>query len=173
MERRSITAIAAALAEAHVRYLVVGGVAVVAHGVARFTADLDVVLDPDPASVTRAIEAFSRLGYGPRAPVDFASFADPACRSRWAQEKNLTVFSIFSPAHKATEVDLFLESPFDFDAAHARAWQGEAAPGVPLWFVAKVDLIALKRQAGRPQDLLDIGQLEATPDIREAPDAGA
>ena len=39
MERRSIEVIIRALNEAHVRYLIAGGLAVVAHGYVRFTAD--------------------------------------------------------------------------------------------------------------------------------------
>ena len=45
MERGSVEAIIAALNAANVRYLVVGGLAVVAHGHVRFTADLDLVLE--------------------------------------------------------------------------------------------------------------------------------
>lgn len=45
MERRSVEAIVRALNDAGVRYLIAGGVAVVAHGYVRFTADLDVILD--------------------------------------------------------------------------------------------------------------------------------
>jgi hypothetical protein len=50
MERRSVETIMEALNHAGVRYLVVGGLAVVAHGVVRFTADIDLVLDPEPES---------------------------------------------------------------------------------------------------------------------------
>lgn len=54
MERRSIEAIAGSLNDADVRYRIVGGVAVVAHGFVRFTADLDLVLDTDRSSLERA-----------------------------------------------------------------------------------------------------------------------
>ena len=45
VECRSIETIAAALDRARVRYLVVGGIAVVAHGHVRFTAGLDLVFE--------------------------------------------------------------------------------------------------------------------------------
>ena len=53
MERRSVEAIVEGLNRAQVRYLIVGGLAVVAHGFVRFTADIDLVLDPDPAATAR------------------------------------------------------------------------------------------------------------------------
>ena len=170
MERRSIESIIRALNDADVKYLVVGGLAVVAHGLVRFTADIDVVLDPDPASQKRAVEALSGLGYRPRAPVDFEKFADAAERRRWVNEKGLTVFSIYSPQHPATEIDLFVEQPFDFGSAYSRAVRFDVAPGVPATFVGLEELIDMKRKAGRPQDLVDVEGLRSLPSIPEKRD---
>ena len=161
MERRSIETIVGSLNQAGVRYLVVGGLAVVAHGFVRFTADIDIVLDPNPAAMRRAIEALSALGYRPRAPVPFEEFADPDKRRTWAREKSLTVFSVFSSQHPATEIDLFVETPFDFERAYADADRFEVASGIEATFVGREDLIAMKRKAGRPQDLKDVAELES------------
>jgi hypothetical protein len=161
MERRSVETIAQALEHAGVRYLIAGGLAVVAHGFVRFTADLDLVLDPDPGALRAAVTALDGLGYRPRAPVAFEEFADRAMRARWASEKGMSVFSAASPAHPATEIDLFLEPPFDFEAAHARAERFELSPGVSATFVSLADLLAMKRAVGRPQDLQDVAALEA------------
>ena len=70
MEKRSIEAVIGALNEDRVRYLVAGGLAVVAHGYVRFTADLDLVLDLQEDNLRRAVSSLSRLGYRPRAPVE-------------------------------------------------------------------------------------------------------
>ena len=78
MEKRSIEAIIGALNAVNVRYLVAGGLAVVAHGYVRFTADLDLILDLDSANLGQATAALSRLGYRPRAPVGIGEFAEPA-----------------------------------------------------------------------------------------------
>jgi hypothetical protein len=161
MERRSIETIVGSLNRAGVRYLIVGGLAVVAHGFVRFTADIDVVLDPDPAAMRRAIEALSALGYTPRAPVPFEQFADPERRKAWAREKGLTVFSVFSPHHPATEIDLFVETPFEFDRAYGDGERFEVAAGIEATFVSRADLIEMKRKAGRPQDLKDVAELES------------
>jgi predicted nucleotidyltransferase len=161
MEKRSIESLFQSLNEHKVRYLVVGGLAVVAHGYVRFTADVDLVLALDEENILQAITALETLGYRPRAPVAFAEFADPAARQRWIDEKGLTVFSLFSPAHPTTEVDLFVESPLDFALAMGRAARRPVAAGVEAAFCGLEDLLELKRRAGRPRDLDDIRQLTA------------
>lgn len=159
MEQHSVETIVAALNAGHVRYLIAGGLAVVAHGYVRFTADVDLIVDLEPANVRRAIAALAGLGYRPRAPVPFEDFADAAKRQQWIREKGLTVFSLYSPAHALTEVDLFVEAPLDFDRAYEKATRREAAPGIQATFVGLEDLLRLKQQAGRPQDLIDVDKL--------------
>ena len=161
MQRKSVSALVQALTAADVRYLLVGGLAVVAHGYVRFTADVDVVLDLQDNNVRRASAALAGLGYRPRAPVALEDFIDPANRAAWVRDKGLTVFSLYSAEHPATEVDLFVEAPFNFDEAYARAVRMELAPEVVATFVGLDDLLALKRRTGRSQDALDIQQLMA------------
>lgn len=161
MERRSFERIANALDAAGVRYLVCGGLAVVAHGHVRFTADVDLALDMAPDNLRAAIRALEGLGYVPRAPVPFASFADPDARAAWMRDKQLAVFSLHSPEHPATEVDLFVDPPLDVPAALRRAVRMEIAPGVEVPFAGLEDLLAMKRSAGRPVDLEDVSRLEA------------
>jgi Nucleotidyl transferase AbiEii toxin, Type IV TA system len=141
------------------RYLVVGGVAVVLHGFPRFTADLDLVVSLDPANLNKALDALASLEFRPRAPVALRDFGDPSIRRDWIETKGLTVFSLWSPRFPATEVDIFVEEPFDFEDAFGR--RVEAQLGFGTVSVASIhDLIALKRKAGRPKDLLDISELE-------------
>jgi hypothetical protein len=45
-----------------IRFVVIGGVAVGAHGYVRATADLDLVPDPDPENLDRLVEALDALG---------------------------------------------------------------------------------------------------------------
>lgn len=161
MEVHSVGSIVTALNLANVRYLVAGGLAVVAHGYVRFTADIDLIIDFERGNVSRAIAALEGLGYQPRAPVPFADFAEPEKRALWKRDQNLTVFSVWSPRHPLTEVDVFVESPLDFDAAYARAVRREIAPDLSATFVGLADLRELKRLAGRPQDLLDLDNLPA------------
>ena len=104
----------AALETSGARYLVVGGVAVVLHGHPRFTADLDLVLALDRQNLRAGLAALEGLGYRPRAPVSLEHFLDPETRRGWAEEKGMTVFSLWSPELPATEIDLFASEPFPF-----------------------------------------------------------
>ncbi|HUT77956.1 MAG TPA: hypothetical protein VM285_09735 [Polyangia bacterium] len=161
MQHASVAAIVEALNASGVRYLLVGGLAVVAHGHVRFTADIDIVVDLEQGRPGPALAALAALGFRPRAPVAIGDFADETKRVSWIQDKGLMVFSLWSPEHPATEIDLFVEQPFDdFAAAYGRAARIEVAPGVSGVFVGLEDLIRLKRDAGRPQDLLDVERLE-------------
>lgn len=144
--------------------MVVGGLAVVAHGFVRFTADLYLILALDEQNLTRAVRALKLLDYRPRVPVPFEEFIDPARRREWAEQKGMTVFSLFSPAHPSTEVNLFVDMPLEYERLRANAVNLEIAPGVLATFCGLDDLIALKTIAGRPRDLQDIEQLRSLGD---------
>jgi hypothetical protein len=159
MQQRSIEAIFRALNAGGVRYLVAGGLAVVAHGHVRLTVDVDLVLDLEEGNLRRAVAALAGLGYRPRAPVPLEQFCDPRARASWIRDKGMTVFSLSSPDHALTEVDLFAEAPLDFASAYASAVRREVAPGVAATFVCLKDLIAMKVRADRPQDRQDVERL--------------
>lgn len=154
----AIESVLAALNEAGVRYLVVGGVAVVLHGHLRTTADLDLVVQLDTENTLRAVDALTSLGYRPRAPVAAEQLADPAVREAWIVERGMTVFSLWSGRFPGLEVDLFVSEPFDFDEAFERAIRVTLdETTVPV--VSLDDLVALKRAAARPIDLADVEAL--------------
>ena len=160
MERRSVEAIARALNEADVRYLVVGGVAVAAYGFPRFTNDVDLIIDLEEENLRRALRAFSILGYRPKVPVPIEQFADQNAREQWIREKGMVVFSLWSDSHRNTPVDIFVQAPFDFGPAYARRTVVESSPGLPIPLVGLADLVYLKRKAGRPKDMADLEVLE-------------
>jgi hypothetical protein len=135
-------------------YLIVGGVAIVLHGYPRFTADLDLVLALDSPNVLLALRSLHALGYKPRAPVPVEQFADEEIRKSWIEKKGLVVFSLSSSQFPVTQVDLFVQEPFPFEEAYARALRADL--GFATVTVASIaDLIELKRRAGRAKDLED------------------
>jgi hypothetical protein len=69
-----------ALNRADVRYVVVGDVAVVLHGFARLTGDVDLAIDLRPPETRKAVHALTARGLRPRLPVDAMQFADPVMR---------------------------------------------------------------------------------------------
>lgn len=156
----SVTTIIRNLNQAAVRYLVVGGLAVVAHGYVRFTADVDLLIGLESENVQNAMGVLKALEYTPRAPVPIEAFADPAKRRLWIREKAMTVFSLYSALYPDTEIDIFVEDPLGFDQAVKNAENFEIAEGVFAPVCSLTDLIKLKAMAGRPQDLLDIQKLK-------------
>jgi len=163
--------VAAALNRAGVRYLVVGGVAVVLHGYLRTTGDLDLVLQLEPDNLERAVAALKGLGYRPRAPVALDAFADAAQRESWRRDKGLTVFSLWNPTQPALEVDLFVSEPFDFDTVYGRAVRVDLET-TEATVIALEDLKAMKQRVGRPRDVEDVAALDALAERQGGEDDG-
>jgi len=159
MKVASFEAIVRALDEAGVRFIVVGGIAVSAHGYGRNTQDVGLVMRLESNSVERAFQALSSLGYRPRVPITATQFADPVLRSRWIEEKGMKVLNFHSEQHHETPVDLFITEPFDFEEEYRQSLVHESTPGLPTRIVRLATLLAMKRTAGRPQDLADIDEL--------------
>lgn len=159
MKIASISKVARVLNDAHVPCIVVGGVAVVAHGYGRQTQDLDLVIRLEPSVIRHAFAALATLGYKPVVPVTVEMFASATLRAQLIAEKAMTVLHFHSEQHPETPIDLFASEPFDFDSEFAAATIEHAAPGVPLRIVRLKTLLHMKRQVGRPQDLADIAEL--------------
>jgi predicted nucleotidyltransferase len=148
------------LNRANVRYLVVGGLAVVLHGVARLTADIDLIVDLAPSEAARVITVLEQHGLRPRPPVSAADFADPEIRAEWIRSKGMQVFTMYDPDDPLITVDLFVESPVPFEELWDRSVEFEL-PTTYVRVVSVADLIRLKRAAGRPLDVTDIEALQA------------
>ena len=69
MEVRSIKTIVKALNDAKVQYLIVGGLAVGAHGYDRLTADVDLVIGLQPQNITLALRTLQAAGWRMSVPV--------------------------------------------------------------------------------------------------------
>lgn len=149
-----------ALDDAEIRYLVVGGVAVVLHGFVRATADLDLMVDFDQPNLLRFLGLMKSRGYLPKAPVAIEAFAEPENRRSWREEKGMKVFTLQHPERAGELIDVFSWEPIPFVEAYPRR---SIVPmdGYSISVAAIADLIALKRPVGRPQDLEDIRAMEA------------
>jgi predicted nucleotidyltransferase len=159
MKLADIEVILRALNEAETRYLIVGGIAVVAHGYVRYTADLDIVLQLEPENVLRAMHALEAIGYRPLVPVKGEDFANAALRRTWVEEKNMLVFQVMALDRPDTRLDIFVEEPFSFTEEYQRAKWDEIA-GIRVPILRYDELIRMKRAAGRPKDLADVAELE-------------
>jgi hypothetical protein len=158
-----------ALNQGGVRYVVVGGLAVVLHGHPRMTVDVDLVVDLDEAEATKAIEVLVAAGLRPRVPVDPGGFADRSVREGWIRDRRMQVFSMFDPSNPLRVVDLFVHHQVPFADLWSRSELVDIG-GTVVRVASIPDLIHLKRLSGRPLDLDDIEKLEA---IQEAKKGGA
>ena len=133
------------LSVAEARYLLVGGYAVMLYTAPRFTKDLDIWVEPSPENAPKVQLALGRFG-APMAEITLADLATPG-----------TIFQIGVEPNRIdvlTSVEGLL-----FPEAWGR--RKESAYGDVPVFVADIeDLIANKRAVGRPQDLIDVANME-------------
>lgn len=127
-----------------VRYVVIGGVAAIVHGVPRTTFDVDLLIDATEENAARLLAAMQDAGIGS------AALTTP--RELLAHE--ITILK------DVVRVDVQTRTPgVTFADAWARKIEREVG-GVRYWLLSREDLIAAKRAAGRPKDLEDVRVLE-------------
>ena len=149
-----------ALSVAGVEHVVIGGFAVISHGVSRVTKDLDICPAPDPANLERLARCLSdlkavQLGVGDL-EADEMPF-DPTRAEDLAQGGN---FRLQSPLGILDVMQWIsgIESEHAYDVLGADAVEAKVE-GVPVRIASLARLRAMKRAAGRPQDLQDLADL--------------
>ncbi|HEY0544109.1 MAG TPA: DUF6036 family nucleotidyltransferase [Pyrinomonadaceae bacterium] len=127
-----------------VKYLVIGGIAAVLHGVPRATFDLDILIEASPDNAQRLLDAL----------ID-ASFATATMIT--ADELLAHEITIF---RDRVRIDVQTSTP---GITFEEAWQKRVAMTYQeqeFYVAAKEDVIASKRAAGREKDLADVRMLE-------------
>ena len=146
-----------ALAARQIKFVIVGGVAVILHGVPRSTFDLDVLIELSHENVAAFVEVMKEQGLSARAPVDPLGLADPLIRGAWIGEKHMKAFSFSDP--RGGTVDVLLVSPVDFATALVEA-QDISVRAANVKLASIPTLIKLKEAAGREKDRSDIEALQ-------------
>ncbi len=131
-----------------VRYLIIGGYAVVQYAEPRFTKDLDLWVSTDPGNAKAVFRALAEFG----APLAGMTEQDFAAEGYFYQMGVPPV-----------RVDVLMGIPgVDFE----QAWQNRVQvdfEGLVVTFISKPDLIKAKLAAGRDQDLKDAESLSELP----------
>lgn len=160
-----IHALFALLEAARIRYVLVGGLALVLRGVDRLTADVDLAVDLAAEEAYKLISALDAAGYRPALPVDPRQLADAATREVWYRDRNMRVFSYWDSTGNRPTLDIFIASPIPFEELWQHADRVEIGKDLRVAVASVAHLIRLKELAGRPQDLADIERLRT---IQEA-----
>ena len=149
-----LSSLLSALAEGGVRFIVVGGMAGIAHGAARLTFDIDCVYARDEENIARLAGVMARFQptlRGAPAGLPFR-FDVPTIRAGL----NFTLDTTAGPVDFLGEV--IGGGGYDKlrpDTVEIRVF------GTSCLVVTLPRLIALKRSAGRPKDFEAIAELEA------------
>lgn len=154
-----------ALEEEGVRYLLIGGVAVNLHGVARYTADVDIMIALDAENLSRFVAAAQRFSLKPVIPVALSDFADAGKLQNWMEEKGMLAFALRSPDPAAPSLDILVKPLVSFEEAYARRFEGHVQ-GIIISVAAIEDIIRLKTGTGRQKDEADIRALEQVLRVR-------
>lgn len=139
----------------NVKYVVIGGIASILHGVPRATFDLDILIEATPANARQLLNALLDAGLGAAALTS----ADDVLANE------ITVFK------DRVRVDVQTSTPgLMFNDAWSRR-QTVSYQGQTFFILSKEDLIRSKRAAGRQVDMDDVHLLEL-PDKDDAEPAG-
>jgi hypothetical protein len=142
------------LAEGQVDFVVVGGVAAVAHGSVAFTQDLDIAYAPDIANLDRLAAVLVDVDARLRGVTDDVPFIPDGRALRSTRILTLTT--------PLGWIDLLAQpdgAPV-YETLRDRAVRQRIA-GVDVRVASLDDLIAMKKAAGRPKDLVAVEELEA------------
>jgi hypothetical protein len=148
------------LHEQGVAHILIGGVAVAAHGYPRPSRDLDLVPAPDSANLGRLARALAVLHARPaelsdfsagEVPADATSADDLARGGNFRLETDLGPLDIMQWIAGIDADDLYAE--LDRDAL------AFSLGGVPVRYCGLDHLRAMKQAAGRPRDLDDLEHL--------------
>jgi len=134
----------ASLQNHEVRYVVIGGIAAVLHGVPRATFDLDVLIEASEENVYRLLKALSEAG------LATATLISP--KEILANE--ITVFK------DRVRIDVQTHTP---GLSFQTAWEHRVTmdfQGQEFYLASREDLVASKRATGRKVDLEDVRLLE-------------
>jgi hypothetical protein len=132
-----------ALADASIRFVVTGGVAVALHGFERDVADLDIVVDPTQQNLDAVVTCLTRLGFWPTLPLPLSS---------------VLVMRMLDSAGHEVDVNRVYAVPFHElleRAAHIPVY------GRDIVVISRVDLIVVKQKRNREYDRDDVRMLES------------
>ena len=148
-----INKVCLALEQNGVRYAIVGGYAVALHGAVRGTMDVDIAINWDLNSLLKTEAALSEIGLVSRLPVSAGEVFQ--FRDEYISNRNLIAWNFYNPEDLSQQVDVIIT--YDLKGKGRQRLQTRSGP---LQILRLAELIQMKRESGRPQDLEDVKALE-------------
>jgi hypothetical protein len=145
----------AALEAADVRYIVIGGFAVTAHGFSRTTKDLDIVPDPDPENLRRLARVLAEVN---AEVLGMEEFAEEEIVRPDAEGLEMGGNFVLTTKHGRFDVMQLISPDFEYGDLDGAAIEDEVF-GHSVRFCGYEHLVAMKEAAGRDQDLMDLKKL--------------
>lgn len=142
-----------ALQKAKIPYAIVGGYAVALHGVPRGTFDVDFVIHWSLENLKKTECVLKELGLISRIPINAENLF--LFKDEYIQNRNLIAWNFYDPVKVSHQVDIIIT--YNLEMARTKTISTQ---GGKVKVLALKDLIAMKRDSGRPQDLEDIKFLE-------------
>ncbi len=137
----------------HVKYALVGGYAVSLHGAVRGTLDIDIILRFEEEQFIKAEAALNSIGLQAKLPITAKEVFK--FRKEYIKNRNLTAWSFVNPRTPAELVDIIITH--DLSTQRTKRVRVQQTS---ISLLSLSDLIRMKQEAGRPQDLADIEALQ-------------
>lgn len=134
-------------------YALVGGYAVALHGVLRHTVDLDFLTKLNKTNLQTLEKAMKELGLQSRIPVTADEIYQ--FRQEYIERRNLIAWSFVNPKNPLEVIDILINHDVEeFEVIKKKI------EGLSVRIIDIDGLIALKKEANRPQDKEDLKHLQ-------------
>lgn len=128
-----------------VKYMVVGGYAMAAHGHPRYTNDMDFWVSTSEENAEKVVKVLQEFGFGSLG---------------FRKEDFLELGQIIQIGYPPFRIDILTDlSGIQFEDCYQRSVHVDVA-GLPIRFISTRDLITNKKSSARDKDLLDVKNLE-------------
>lgn len=135
------------------KYVLVGGYALALHGLVRATMDVDFVLSLKQGDFELAEKVLGKIGLQSRLPIRAQDVIK--MRKEYIENRNLLAWSFVDYKNPSRQVDILITKDL-------RELEVEkiSVGGRKINVISLKELLKMKTEAGRPQDLIDVKNIK-------------
>ena len=147
-----ISKLCGALSKAKINYAIVGGYAVALHGAIRGTVDIDLIIENHRQTFIKVEKALKKIGLKALQPISAENVWHN--KKQLIEQKNMIAWNFYNPDNPLEQVDIIINYELHLNAIV----NIETSFGmIPV--LNKKELIKMKSQSNRQQDIIDIKEL--------------